>query len=122
MRVYWSAEINKDKIGGFHSTHRIFEKYIQNFVGKMSERHLLRDLGVYERMILKRNLINSLCFGRDADDTFAVSGGCVSEPFGTVLTTSMHSAIVIWAVLCVVSECFCSEMQLNLPRLNNGCL
>lgn len=34
--------------------------------------------------------------------TGAVSCGRVSELFGSVLTTSIHSALVIWAVLCVV--------------------
>ena len=42
--------------------------------------------------------------------------------FVSVLTTSIHSALAVWAALCVVSECFCSEVQLNLPRPNNGCL
>ena len=64
------------------------------------ERHLLRDLGVYEKMVLKRNLIKQFIMFR----TGAVSGGRVSEPFVSVLTTSIHSALVIWAVLCVV-EC-----------------
>jgi len=94
VRIKWTGFTTH--IGTLKNTYRIlFEKC-------QLERHLLRDPGVYERMVLKRNLIKPLCFGRDADDTGAFNGGRVSEPFGSVLTSSIHSAHVIWAVLCVV--------------------
>ena len=33
-RLSWGAEINEDKMGGVHSTHRSVVKYIQNFGSK----------------------------------------------------------------------------------------